>query len=61
MVVASHELDRAQSLAGRVVTLVGGVVLGPAPPTDPDPEPPAEPGPPVAPAPQAEPEVHHVP
>jgi ABC-type multidrug transport system ATPase subunit len=29
VVVASHELDRAQHLAGRVVTLIGGVVAGP--------------------------------
>jgi heme ABC exporter ATP-binding subunit CcmA len=29
VIVASHELDRAQHLAGRVVTIVGGVIVGP--------------------------------
>jgi heme ABC exporter ATP-binding subunit CcmA len=47
VVVASHELDRAHHLAGRVVTLVGGVVAGdpgavgavPGPEVEPDVEP----------------------
>ena len=44
VVVASHELDRAQHLAGRVVTLIGGVVAGTnvEPPVQPSVEPDVE-------------------
>ena len=44
VVVASHELDRAQHLAGRVVTLIGGVVAGTnvEPPVEPSVEPEVE-------------------
>jgi heme ABC exporter ATP-binding subunit CcmA len=43
VVVASHELDRANALAGRVVSIVGGVIdagPSPAPPETPAPVPP---------------------
>ncbi|HEY5153111.1 MAG TPA: heme ABC exporter ATP-binding protein CcmA [Acidimicrobiales bacterium] len=44
VLVASHELDRAQHLAGRVVTLIGGVVAGTnvEPPVEPSVEPEVE-------------------
>ena len=32
VVLASHELDRAEALADRVVTIAGGTIAGPAPP-----------------------------
>jgi ABC-type transport system involved in cytochrome c biogenesis ATPase subunit len=31
IVLASHELDRAEALAGRVVTMAGGTIASPAP------------------------------
>jgi heme ABC exporter ATP-binding subunit CcmA len=41
VVVASHELDRANALAGRVVSIVGGVIdAGPSPAETPAPVPP---------------------
>ena len=39
IVLASHELDRAEALADRVVTIAGGTIAAPAPTTPPTEEP----------------------